>query len=257
MADYKLSQLTEKAALIATDIMHLRTVGAIDQKITGENLRKKNILVKDVAYTITDSDLNPIILMTTGAASKTVTLPTVADNTGKIVKLVKIDDGTGYAILDGEGAEEINGTLKWEITGQWGFVEVVSSGSAWIVLGQEGCIYEMWDNGNHTLTNVWVDYYNLPGITPGKYKIEFGVHLRVNTNQAYAYATIATAVDVENDAMYTVYIRQQATDELSLSKSFIRSFVATTTLYLNAKEITDGYMWNGGSKGYIRATRIG
>ena len=38
MADYKLSDLTESTALLTTDILHLRTVGGVDKKITGVNL---------------------------------------------------------------------------------------------------------------------------------------------------------------------------------------------------------------------------
>ena len=40
MADYKLSELTAKTIPVGTDILHVRTVGGIDQKITWVNLLK-------------------------------------------------------------------------------------------------------------------------------------------------------------------------------------------------------------------------
>ena len=58
MADYKLSELTEKTTFADTDIMHLRTVGAIDQKITWANILKKIIETIEPVGTIKIFDAN-------------------------------------------------------------------------------------------------------------------------------------------------------------------------------------------------------
>ncbi len=140
MPNYALADLTEKTSLVKTDLMHVRTVGNIDQKITTDNLfiASREVLSKSSDYVITDADFRPIILMTTGAVDKTTTLPTLADNIGSIIKLIKIDNGVGKAILDGEGAETINGSATWEITEQWGSVEVIAIAAGWVVLSQLG-----------------------------------------------------------------------------------------------------------------------
>lgn len=216
-----------------------------------------------INYTILDDDGYSVILVTTGASDKTITLPTVADNNERQLKIVKIDDGAGKVIVDAEGAETINGTTIWEITEQYGYVEFVSNASAWFVIGQQGCIYEMWDATLYSLTTSWVDYYNLSGLIAGKYFIEFGVSLKVVFESAnWVHATIATTVDTEDDQKYTVsiYTGNNQSDGAFLTKSFYRSFSSATTLYLNAKEqIGGGTIRSTGSnaKGYIRAIRIG
>jgi len=52
----KLSELTEKATLIASDIMHIRTAGAIDQKITGENLKNSMHLQGLISCSLSNMD---------------------------------------------------------------------------------------------------------------------------------------------------------------------------------------------------------
>ena len=214
--------------------------------------------VTSANYTILDDDDYAVILVTTGAVDRTITLPTVADNSERQIKIVKVDSGVGKVIVDGEGAETINGTTTWEITEQYGHLAIVSNGSTWFVTAQMGSIYSVTNSTNYNLTTSWVDYYSLSGLTAGKYLIEFGVGLNAGSSDI-AYATIASAVDVEQDREYSVY-HYDVTGYVFLSKSFIRSFAVGTTLYLNAKGNNVGptiYQSTPYSKGYIRAIRIG
>lgn len=237
----------------------LDDAAALEARGTLDVDQASKLVAKSADYTITDIDGVKIIDMTTGAANKTATLPTATDNVDREITLRKADGGAGYAILDGEGAETINGTATWEVTEQYGYVTVKSNGTAWIMLNQQGSIYEMWDSTNHdTLSTSWEDQYNLSGIIPGKYLIEYGLNM-YNNAAIYVSATIATTVDTEDDAQYTVVTFIDSIGWVFAIKSFRRTFAASTTLYLNAKESgVNGFIRNSDyGKGYIRATRIG
>jgi hypothetical protein len=56
-------------------------------------------------HTIEDYESWKTYGMTTAAADKTVIMPTLADNQGKVVTFEKVDSGVGEIVLDGEGAE--------------------------------------------------------------------------------------------------------------------------------------------------------
>ncbi len=98
-----------------------------------ENL-SLNILTKDADYTISDTDKNPVILVTTGAADKTITWPTAADNVKNVITVMKTDDGAGKVINDGEGAETIDGFATIENLQQGDFIKAVSDGTKWLRL---------------------------------------------------------------------------------------------------------------------------
>lgn len=73
--------------------------------------------------------------MTTGALDKTVTLPAVAANSGRRVTITKADLSAGKVILDGAGAETINGATTAEVAFQYGFLTVQSNGTEWRIVG--------------------------------------------------------------------------------------------------------------------------
>jgi len=91
---------------------------------------------KSADYTITDIDKVRTILMTTGSSTdKTVTLPTAADNTNRIITIKKVDSGTNDCIVDGEGAETIDGSTTVNLTKQYNSITVQSNGTGWIIEG--------------------------------------------------------------------------------------------------------------------------
>lgn len=81
-------------------------------------------------YTITDDDGYTEIWVTTGGADRTITLPTLADNLARHIK-VKNMDGSASVIVDGEGAETINGTATVEITEEGGWWIFTAGSSEW------------------------------------------------------------------------------------------------------------------------------
>lgn len=224
------------------------------------NRTLKEIVAKSANYTILDTDTFYIANVTAGASDKTITLPTAADNSARVIKIMKVDGGAGSVIVDGEGAETINGTTTWEITEQYGYIEVQCDGTEWFVINKNNCcIYEVTNSTDYGLTDAYTDIYSLAGLTPGAYKIYFG--FTGKTNDSTLNATIATAVDTEDSALYRVYIASQVVGDFVAygSKEFTRSFTVATTLYLNAKESVGDVasIINSFGHGIIRAERIG
>ena len=86
---------------------------------------------KSANYTITDSDGIRTVLMTTSTSDRTVTLPTAADNSGRIITIKKVDSAANKCIVDGEGAETIDGATTIDLFEQYDSVTVQCDGSAW------------------------------------------------------------------------------------------------------------------------------
>lgn len=87
------------------------------------------------SYTVLDGDGYRVIGVTTGASDATITLPTAADNTDRILTIVKADNGAGEVIIDGEGSETINGSLTQNLTSQYDKISLVCTGVEWLVVG--------------------------------------------------------------------------------------------------------------------------
>ncbi|KKK43799.1 hypothetical protein LCGC14_3167920, partial [marine sediment metagenome] len=60
-------------------------------------------LVSSTDYTILDDDGFDVIEVTTGAVDRNITLPTLADNQGRILTIKKLDSGIGQVDVIGEG----------------------------------------------------------------------------------------------------------------------------------------------------------
>jgi hypothetical protein len=92
---------------------------------------------KTADYTITDTDGVVHVLMTTSTTDRTVTLPTVADNTGRIITVTKVDSASGSVTIDGEGAETIDDATTHEFFSQYDSMTVQSDGSEWWIIDKK------------------------------------------------------------------------------------------------------------------------
>lgn len=103
----------------------------VSRTFSGGAYRVGSVGIDGENYTISDTNGILAIFVTTGAADRTITLPTVADNTGRVLYVVKVDDGAGNVIVDGEGAETVNGAANVTLVGQYSSVTIISEGTAW------------------------------------------------------------------------------------------------------------------------------
>lgn len=118
-----------------------------------------DIYAASADYTVLDNDGYRHVQVTTGASAVTVTLPTAADNTDRIITISKVDSGAGAVTIDGEGAETIDGAASRLLYGQYNDVTLVCSGSQWFTLGGSKIVYQTKTDtttytGGATLTNV-------------------------------------------------------------------------------------------------------
>jgi len=94
--------------------------------------------VSSANYTVLDDDGYDTIAVSTGGTTRTVTLPTASDNTGRRITITKTDSGSGYITVDGEGAETVNGLATVSVIFQYDFIEVLCTGSEWLIVNQQG-----------------------------------------------------------------------------------------------------------------------
>lgn len=105
-------------------------------------MQKKSIDTA-IDYPITDTDGVSVIYVTTSTTNRTITLPTVADNTNRIITICKADSGAGTdstAILTiaGEGAELIDdANTVTGVTSIYDFVTVQSDGTKWHIINKK------------------------------------------------------------------------------------------------------------------------
>jgi hypothetical protein len=84
-------------------------------------------------YTATASDY-VILLNNTSGADATVTLPAASGATGRVYVIKRIDSSGFNTIIDGAGAETIDGAATRALTAQYEAVTIVSDGSNWHIL---------------------------------------------------------------------------------------------------------------------------
>lgn len=104
--------------------------------ITGLKIKTVTITNADHTAALTDD----VILFSTGAPDRTLNLPTAStafDATSKVCKIYwvkKIDAGAGDVILDGNGAETVDGGATATITVQYEAITLSTDGSNWHIL---------------------------------------------------------------------------------------------------------------------------
>tara|TARA_R110002126_G_scaffold42101_2_gene122012 strand:- start:10959 stop:12599 length:1641 start_codon:yes stop_codon:yes gene_type:complete len=93
---------------------------------------------KSADYTVLDADGFRTIGMTVGSSTdKTVTLPTASANTNRIITIKKVDSGTNDLIIDGEGAETIDGATTLTIPRENDSYTLQCDGSNWEILSAQ------------------------------------------------------------------------------------------------------------------------
>jgi len=94
----------------------------------------KASIISSTNYTVLDNDFFTHFIVSCAASDRTITLPTVADNKGRILSFCKSDSGVGEIVIDGEGSETINGFTTVRVGLQYQEVTVISTGTEWMIL---------------------------------------------------------------------------------------------------------------------------
>lgn len=98
----------------------------------------------------------------TGAASFTATLPPAATCVSKVLRLARIDDTASYSVtVDGDGTELI-GPVQSVALWVGGWIEIISIGTGWKVLGcYLGIRYSGSSGAYEATVGAWADVTNL------------------------------------------------------------------------------------------------
>lgn len=197
-------------------------------------------------YTILDGDGFTTILVSTGNTTRTITLPTVGDNSNRRIRIKKIDSGTGYVTVAGEGAETIDGSSTKRLTDQYDFIVVQANnpGTTWSIVDIGGSIYGS------------IRIRNAAGFGGADNKIRVFDTVEQNIGQSIVYAAGSTGgggagstFTIQRDGIYSVsyYDRNSAGDSavgLSLNSNQlttnIRSITAANNLITNQTASTAG-----------------
>lgn len=89
----------------------------------------------NISCVITDTDKIGWIGMTVANTDRTVTLPTLADNQGRMIGVFKEDAGTGIVVIDGEGSETIEGYSMAYCANQYERIVLVGTQFGWVRAG--------------------------------------------------------------------------------------------------------------------------
>lgn len=90
------------------------------------------VLAKTSAYTVTSADMGSLITADTTAGQFTITLPALSGIENGFRVSFQVIAGTAGLIIDGAGAEEINGQANIVLARGHDRVELVSTGSTWL-----------------------------------------------------------------------------------------------------------------------------
>lgn len=91
--------------------------------------------VQTADYVILDDDGFRTVSVTAGATDRTVTLPTLADNTNRIITIVKGDSGAGTVTVDGESTETIGGVATRVLSSENSSITIQAGPTEWEILG--------------------------------------------------------------------------------------------------------------------------
>jgi hypothetical protein len=122
-------------------------------------------------FTITDSDGFSEFRCETAATDRTITLPTVADNTDRVITIFKQDTGAGILTIDGESTEAINvpsstSTVTSIILYKLGeSITLKSNGTSWDLIGAQ------WASFTYTPTIAASVSTNVAASVAGSFKV--------------------------------------------------------------------------------------
>ncbi len=110
------------------------TGSALNVGSNGTVTLKKSVTAVGVSPYALTAFQDDILLVTTGAAAFTVTLPNPI-NIGIHFTVKKVDVGAGVCTVTPFGAETIDGAVNYALAAQWKYITIVSDGANWNIIG--------------------------------------------------------------------------------------------------------------------------
>ena len=116
------------------------------KKIIKQDFRIKTTIkaAGDADYTITDTDEFDMVTVAPTTA-RTIILPTLADNLARQITIFNLN-GTDIVIVDGEGADRINGGMDEVLVSANDFITVIGTSGMWAVIASKQSYETAWIN---------------------------------------------------------------------------------------------------------------
>ncbi len=217
--------------------------------------------VSSANYTILTADGYDIILVSTGAADRTITLPAASENGGRVIRVKKTDAGAGTVIITRAGSDTIDANTTRVLSSQYDSISLGCDGSSnWPILDVKVAPLTQNNNGVGTTaaasgSTVAILGGNGISLTPGVWLLsgtadmiaEAGTSQNfTQNNQIVISATSGsgTGVNAGDDYrdMQTPFTNAEISTGGGLASLSVVDFkvtvASTTTYYLNA---TAGY----------------
>lgn len=116
------------------DLANAAGVAAAAAQATAATKLPLNLAVLAVAANQVLGAGHHVVLVDASGAARTITLPDAAGNTGRVYHVKKTDASSNAVIIDGDGADTIDGAATHSITTQYESRTVVSDGANWHVI---------------------------------------------------------------------------------------------------------------------------
>lgn len=197
-------------------------------------------------YTVLDGDGYTTILFSTGASNRTLTLPTLADNSNRVIRVKKIDSDVGTVIIDGEGAETIEGAATYVLNEQYNEVVIQAYSTEWTILNkymQPASSIRLNTGNGHGSTNTKIRRFTTTVSSVGSditYADSSTLGATFTINRAGVYSisftdrtsAVATIIGIsKNSAQLTTNIDSiTAADRLVVQNSFTTNAMANVSV---------------------------
>jgi hypothetical protein len=163
------------------------------------------VQAKSANYTVLAADENDLFVVNASGATRTITLPT-SPATGFIVSVSKDDASANTVIVDGGGAETINGAATSVLTTRYQLETYQFDGTEWKIIG----IHEVGPTVATTLNSQSVDYTGVIGDADSTLLHASGAGtdtftIPANSSVAYVIGTMITFVN-ESSGNLTIAI---------------------------------------------------
>ena len=93
-----------------------------------------SVLSKTTDYTVVASDGDDVLILADATlGNMTITLYTAVGNSGRKIRVVKVDSSANTVTVDASGAQTIDGALTQVLSAQYRRINIASNGSNWLI----------------------------------------------------------------------------------------------------------------------------
>ncbi len=194
-------------------------------------------ILSSAGYTILDTDGYQEVEVTTAASDRTIVLPAVANNAGRILRIKKVDSGAGFVIVDGNASETIDGALTNTLHVQDSFVTLYCNGTEWKVtsvydyMQVEVAEYSNISGGTNSAANGFTI-----AATPGRWRVDGVVTYNKNGATIGAGTSTLFCVTLSSASLSSIRANTQALITMNVTTMpaptiFVVITTSTTNVY--------------------------